>query len=392
VPAVALVAHLSSAPLVGHFFGVVPPLGVAANILAAAIATPLVGASLAATACSAVSNRLAGPALDAVAGCQAAMGWIATMGGTLAAVVPSPPSWLLIVAAALGLAAVLPWRRALAAGMTCVVGFWLWVLAPGVRDPHRFEVRMLEIGEGMAVLLQGGGGSLLADTGRWPDQASRALTDLRVRRLDTLLLSHPDADHVGGTVTILERQRVSTLVIPAVSAGRNEYDAILEVARRRGVTVHEAVPGDILEMGSWRCLVLWPDPAWRGSDNDQSLVARCRGGGVTVLLTGDLEAAAERVLLAEGAPLAAHILQLGHHGSRTSSSWSFLKEVAPRLALAATGTSPRFNFPHPHVTARVRRLPAVMVSQPDGLHRVWWREEGPLVVDLPRPVMVGRGE
>lgn len=391
VPAVAVVAHLASAPLVGHFFGAVPPLGVIANLLAVFVAAPVVGASLAATGAAAVMPSAAIPALEAVAASQTLLSWLAGIGGAVVVPVASPPAWLMLGAVVAGVAALTPWRRAAIPALAVGLGFWVWSLAPGIRDPGRFEVRMLDIGEGMAVLLQGAGESLLADTGRWPDEASRALATLRLRSLDTLLLSHPDADHIGGAMTILERHRVGRLVIPAVSAERGEFAEIVELARRRGVEVVKAVPGDEITAGQWRCRVKWPEPDWRGGDNDQSLVARCRGGDVVVLLTGDLEAVAERVLLARGVDLSAHLLQLGHHGSRTSSSWPFLAAVKPRVALAATGTRPRFNFPHPDVTARVRRLPAVMVSQPDGMDRVWWREDGPLVVDVRHPVMVTRG-
>lgn len=389
---VAVVAHLASAPLVGHFFGAVPPLGAVANLLAAAVAAVVVGAALVAAVAAGIAPLLALPALEAVAACQRLLGLAARAGGLLVWPVANVPPWLWVGGGLAGVLGLLPWRRAWIPALGVGLGFWVWIVAPGVTDPGRFEVHMLGVGEGSAVLLSGGGGTVLFDTGRWPEEASRLLAGRRIRRLDGLLLSHADADHIGGAAAVLDRHRVASLLLPASMAERTELTEILQRARARGVAVGTVAPGDQVQIGGWECTVLWPRPGWSGGENDQSLVARCQGGGVTVLLTGDLEAAGERMLLAGDVSLGAEVLQLGHHGSRTSSSSRFLQAVEPRIALAATGIRPRFSFPHGDVVRRVRRVPAVMVTQKDGLSRVWWRAEGPLVIDLPHPVLVSRRE
>src|SRR3972149_476771 len=135
--------------------------------------------------------------------------------------------------------------------------------------------------------------------------------------------------------------------------------AVWRAARFAGVEEVPLALGQRLQLGAIECDVLWPPPVMEGIDNDASLVARFYVGGARVLFAGDLEATGERSVLAGGESLRAEVLRLPHHGSRTSSTPAFLAAVRPVIALAATGTRPRFAYPDPSVVQRVRALPAV---------------------------------
>jgi competence protein ComEC len=147
--------------------------------------------------------------------------------------------------------------------------------------------------------------------------------------------------------------------------------------------------------GDLRVEVLWPprgDAARGLRDNDRSLVLRVEveGEGTRVLLPGDIEAAAEARLLAAGAPLAAELLKLPHHGSRTSSGAAFLARVGPQLAIASAPCLGRFAMPHPSVRERAAAAGASL----------WWTgRDGAVLVALSRPALarglapfVGRAE
>jgi len=109
------------------------------------------------------------------------------------------------------------------------------------------------------------------------------------------------------------------------------------------------------------------------------------------LLVGDLESTGEERLLASAQPVFADILQVGHHGSRTSTSWAFLKAVSPRLALIPTGTSPHLRFPQPVVVSRLRQARVLVLSQKQGFKRLWVGQEGDLELDTSPPVFVRVG-
>jgi competence protein ComEC len=244
--------------------------------------------------------------------------------------------------------------------------------------------------EGMAVLVQSGGAALLVDAGRSPMDAWRELARARVRRLDGLMLTHPDADHIGGVAVLLERLPVRRLFYPQAFGGRPEIVALCRAARIAGVREVALVQGQRFSAGRITGDALWPPPRMEGKDNDASLVARLEVGGVTVLVTGDLEAPGERSLLSGGQNLEADVLQLPHHGSRTSSTAAFLGVVHPVIALAATGVHPRFAYPDPAVVQRTQRIPAVLVEQRWGTMSVGWQDAGPLTVATVEPVTVSR--
>ncbi len=155
----------------------------------------------------------------------------------------------------------------------------------------------------------------------------------------------------------------------------------------------EEVPlerGQVVALGGLSWEILWPPATMEGIDNDASLVARVDLAGPRLVIAGDLEAAGEALLLARGGRLDGEVLQLPHHGSRTSSTQGFLAAVRPLVALAATGVRPRFAYPEPGVVRRVLALPAVLVEQDGGVVWIGWDDAGPLIVGPGEPVMVSR--
>jgi competence protein ComEC len=388
--AVALVAQAASSPLVGEYFAVVPPLGVLANLLAAPLELVLVGTSLLALAVAPLSSVLGGWVLLAVAGGQWLLDGASAIGGLLSWPFPPFPAALAASLAALGLAALTRARFALPAALLLVAGTVAWMVAPAPPAPWPNRVRILGVREGMSVLVERGKTFVLVDTGRSPVDAWRELAGARVRRLDALVLTHPDADHTGGAAMLLDRLRIRRLCYPRALGERAEIVPLRRAARLAGVEEVPLVKGQRLGVGEIECEALWPPPVMEGVDNDASLVVRLHLGGVRLLIAGDLEAAGEASLLGEAEPPRAEVLQLPHHGSRTSSTSAFLAAVRPVVALAVTGTHPRFPYPDPAVAQRARSVPAVMVGQGDGVVSLGWGDSGPLAVRSAESVRVSR--
>ncbi|HPW56849.1 MAG: DNA internalization-related competence protein ComEC/Rec2 [Thermoanaerobaculaceae bacterium] len=385
--AVACVGQLASWPLVGVAFAGVPPLGVLANLVAAPLALPLVGASLAAVLLAAIWASGAGGLAWVVGIGNAALVHISGWGSGSTWLFAPPPPALLATGAALLVFSVVSWRRAWVPALTLSVGSIVWTLAPALPLRATGEVRMLPVSDGMALLVRARGARVLVDAGRGASEALRGLAAVRVRRVDALVITHADADHTGGAAAVLERVRVGELVLPRVIADRPELQPLRRIAERRGVAVRLAAAGDRFGWGELGCRVLWPPAAGGLADNDLSLVAVLDSGGMRLLVTGDVEAGGEAAVVGSGADLRAEVLQLPHHGSRTSSSGVLLEAVRPRVAMAPTGTRPRFTYPDPQVVARLRALPALVVAQVWGVERVWW-DEGRVFVGTPVPVSV----
>ncbi len=222
------------------------------------------------------------------------------------------------------------------------------------------------------MLIQGHTAAVLVDAGaaipgrfdRGRSQVVPALLAAGVRRLDVLLATHADLDHRGGIPAVLEALPVDELWVPFGAREDDGFDSVFAAARLHSVRVVEKGQGSApTRVGDLVVAPLWPPRgASRASRNDRSLVVRAEFGGVVILLAGDLEQTGEGALIASGANLRADVLELPHHGSRTSSTSAFLEAVGASVALVSAPCHGRFGMPHPSVVQRARRA---------GL-TIWW--------------------
>ena len=263
------------------------------------------------------------------------------------------PAWGAVLLA-VGVAAVLlrprrrwPWAVAVLA--------LLWLRGPAPMAP---EVRMLDVGQGEAVLLRDGPAAVLVDGGGWRygDFGGRVLLPtlaaIGVRRLDAVVLTHPDLDHCHGLVDLLSYLPVSEVWTAPGWRSSPCASALLTAA---GPRLRLLWAGERSVVGRWHFLALHPEPGGRGRRNDRSLVLAASAPGLRVLLTGDIEAAGERRLLRRWprSVLRADLLKVPHHGSQSSTTAALLAAVRPRLALISCGRGNHYGHPASPVLARI---------------------------------------
>jgi competence protein ComEC len=265
----------------------------------------------------------------------------------------TPPIWAatLAVAGAMWMLAPrgVPWR---AGGLALMAP--AFSLPPPAPAPGEAWVTALDVGQGLAVLVRTANRALLYDAGPAygpeADSGGRIVVPLLratgVRSVDLLVLSHEDVDHLGGALTLLE-----TLEVRALASS---------LPRRHPLHSLVAVPGRCAGGMAWdwdgvRFEFLHPPPGWETARrNNQSCVLRIAAGGASMLLTGDIERAAELLLL-ENKLSPSDILLVPHHGSRTSSSEEFIAAVTPRWAIVPAGYRNRFGHPAREVLERYAR-------------------------------------
>jgi len=224
----------------------------------------------------------------------------------------------------------------------------MFLVRPALPESGAARVTLLDVGQGLAVVVQTAGHTLVYDTGARLSarfDAGRAvvvpfLRQAGVARVDTLIVSHGDNDHIGGSTSLLAAMPV-TRVLSSVP----ERLANAEGCRN----------GQTWEWDGVRFVILHPQPESSLVGNNRSCVLRVESRFGTVLLPGDIAAKAERnLLLRAEKQLRADILVVPHHGSKTSSTENFLDTVHPRVALLPVGYRNRYHHPHPLVVARYR--------------------------------------
>lgn len=346
-------------PLTLLLFGQVSVVGLVANALAipwiTLVVTPLAMLGVLVP----VLWDVAAGAIGWLMGC---LQWLASWPWA-AISVAMPPLWA-GVAGVLGgvlLVAPLPWTlRVLGLPLLLPVVLWHAPLPP----PGQFELLAADVGQGNAVLVRTANHALLYDAGpRFSlesDAGHRVLVPLLQAlhtRLDTVVLSHRDMDHVGGAPAVLAMQPQAALLSSI------EADNALQTLR----PAQRCVAGQHWEWDGVAFEVLHPQAADYDSgakSNAMSCVLRIAAGDQVALLVGDIEQAQEARLVASGVPLKAGVLLVPHHGSKTSSSAAFLDAVAPQVAVVQSGYRNRFGHPAPPVLARYLERQIAVLDSP----------------------------
>ena len=356
------VVTVALAPLTLLLFGQVSIVGLLAN----AVAVPWVTLVITPLAMLGVLLpqlwELAGWAIAAL---LVLLQWLAALPWATLTLATAP--WWMAAAGVLGgvlLVARLPYTlRGLGLPLLLPVLLWQAPLPP----EHEFELLAADIGQGNAVLVRTASHALLYDAGpRYSlesDAGHRVLLPLLQRlhtRLDMLLLSHRDTDHVGGAPAVLAMQPQAEL-LSSISDG----DRLQGLRRAK-----HCVAAQHWEWDGVQFEILHPQLAdydTHPMPNALSCVLRIQSTGPNpqvALLVGDIERPQEERLVASGAPIRADVLLVPHHGSKTSSSEVFLDAVQPREAWVQSGYRNRYGHPVPSVIQRYRDRGIVVHDSP----------------------------
>lgn len=369
-------AQAATLPIVASAFGGLPSGGVLANLLALPIAALLVPLGFLAGALGPLGGVLRSP-LEALTGLLVALAdhfasWpLLAWGGV---------SFVGYAAHALCMLALALWlhrRISLAALLGIGLGAASLTFALGALDPPRRLV-FLDVGQGDATLIQTPHFAALVDGGGTPHgdfDLSRvtvpALRSLGVFKLDVVVATHADTDHIEGLVGVLKALPVGELWVGDEKSNSPLFRELLQIARQKGVRVRAVRRGDQTLVDGLRVEVLWP-PEGRPAEADSnagSVALRLASNGWRAALLGDLPSAQEAALGLGPVDL----LKVAHHGSAHSSGEAFLKEARPKDAVISVGYN---NFGHPHADV-LERLAAAGA-------RVWRTDEqGSIIWPMP---------
>ncbi|MDI6783387.1 MAG: ComEC/Rec2 family competence protein [bacterium] len=174
-----------------------------------------------------------------------------------------------------------------------------------------------------------------------------------IERLDTVVLTHPHNDHVGGLIEVLNNFSVGRVIDRKQEQyDQDYYPRFCQIIQQKKISVQSVVRGDNLLVYSGATIrflnpVLGLLKTYRSEINNNSIVLQVIYGRVTTMFTGDIEQEAENDLVQTSIPLGATILKVPHHGSATASETSFLNEVEPQIAVISVGKNNWYNLPSP---------------------------------------------
>ena len=238
--------------------------------------------------------------------------------------------------------------------------------------PKDLYINFIDVGQGDStlittefnkkILIDGGG----SEFGSTFDVGEKTLLPYllkkKIHKLDYVIISHFDSDHVGGILTILEELNVKQVLIPKQEEYSENYNKFLDIVKKRNIKVKIVGAGNTIKLDKNTYLdILWPEEKQITDNvlNNNSMIVRLCYKKFKMLFTGDIEEIAEQKLLQkyeDTGKLTADILKVAHHGSKSSSIVEFLEKVNPRIALIGVGKNNKFGHPNEGVLARLNML------------------------------------
>ncbi len=207
-------------------------------------------------------------------------------------------------------------------------------------------------------ILIDGGGSETYDIGK--NTLLPYLLSRRINKIDYMICSHFDTDHSRGLKTILENIKVKNLIISKQKENYENFSEIMQIAKKKNIKILVVKAKDKITFDKTAYMdILYPTEELKHADiNNNSIVAKFKCQGISMLFTGDIEKEAETNLiqLYNKKELKADILKIAHHGSKTSSSYEFLEEVSPEIALIGVGKDNTFGHPSDITIENLKKL------------------------------------
>ena len=225
----------------------------------------------------------------------------------------------------------------------------------------KMYVSFIDVGQGNCTLLRCGGKAILVDSGEVgaAQTVINYIKNLGIDEINCVLVTHPHTDHMGAMTKILYEFKIDDLIMPEIPEEiiptNKTYEKFLTAVSDNAGNVIAAKPGETYSYGEITLEIFAP---LRDYDNlnDMSAVSRISYGDTSVIFTGDATTTVEKDLLKKNIDYSATVLNVGHHGSKTSSSEAWLRAVNPKYAVICCGVNNDYGHPHSVITKRLEEF------------------------------------
>lgn len=235
----------------------------------------------------------------------------------------------------------------------------------------KMEVHFIDVGQGDSTLITCDGHAMLIDAGDYSKGTAiqNYLQKQKVTKLDYLILTHPDSDHIGGAPVIITKFEIDKVFVSNYEKDNKTYLKLIQALDNKRLKYTTPKVGTQYTLGTAKITILAPNGEY-DNPNDASVALMIQNGENKFLFTGDAGEDAERDMLETDIGLSADVLKAGHHGSRTSTSGKFFEAVSPSCAVISCGEDNSYGHPHAE-TLNTFRMNGVKVYRTD--------EDGPIV-------------
>lgn len=223
----------------------------------------------------------------------------------------------------------------------------------------KLTVHFLDVGQGDCVLITCGEHAMLIDAG---DNSMGTTVELylrkqNIKKLDYVIGTHPDADHIGGMDVIIYKFDCDTIILPDFEKNTATYRDVIDTINNKNYKITRPAAGKTYSLGQSEFTVISPVSDDYGDNaNNYSVGIRLTYGDTSFLLAGDAEEEAEEDMLDSGQELKADVFKASHHGSRTSNTEEFLEAVNPEYAVISCGENNKYGHPHAQTLNTLRAM------------------------------------
>lgn len=249
--------------------------------------------------------------------------------------------------------------------------------APEVTDGEVL-FHFIDVGQGDAILITTTDGNMLIDTSikSQRDELDAYLKAAGIETIDYLVLTHPDADHIGNADYIIENYDIKNILLPDCVSTSDTFERMLTAMENSDANIINPEPGYVFYLGALQNTVLAPLDEYKDV-NDMSIVIKAVFGDASVMLSGDAEKYSEADIVEKWSAeaLDSDLLKVGHHGSETSTTDAFLEKVSPTIAVISCGEGNKYGHPRPLLLDRLEAA-GITVYRTDVHGTVVFRTDG----------------
>lgn len=224
-------------------------------------------------------------------------------------------------------------------------------------EPDLMEVHFIDVGQGDSTLIKCGDNAMLIDAG--DDSKGTALQNYLkkqgITKLNYLILTHPDADHIGAAPVIITKFDIDTVFVSNFEKDNKTYEKLIQALDDKQLRYSTPEVGDSYTLGSAEFTILAPNGNY-DEPNNASIALLLENGENSFLFSGDAEEEAEEDIVSNGMNISADVYQVGHHGSKTSSSQVFLDAINPSYAVISCGEDNSYGHPHAQTLNALRSM------------------------------------